>query len=94
MREDPNDVYDRRRCRTCGIPWNEHNDTSCRNRHRPIAAPQWVGEALARHELVATASNLPASIDDAEVARRELAGGVPTREWVADAVYGKNGVML
>jgi hypothetical protein len=63
MRPDPNEEYDRRRCRTCGCAWepgiNERTgemepghsaDLSliC-NRHRPIA-PDWVAEALARHE--------------------------------------------
>lgn len=97
MREDPNDVYNRRRCVVCGRPWTAWNDletgrgegphpedTTCA-RHRPIA-PSWVAEALARHELArnevaATASHLPPTADDAEVARREVAGGVPTREW-------------
>jgi hypothetical protein len=76
MREDPNDVYDRIRCRTCGCEWMYHPDGDVCARHRPLAAPPWVGEALARHELAATASNLPAVADDAEIA-----GGVPTREW-------------
>jgi hypothetical protein len=81
MREDPNAIYDRRRCRVCGVPWESHVYTSICDRHRPTAAPPWVADALARHELAATASNLPAVADDAEIARRELAGGVPTREW-------------
>jgi hypothetical protein len=84
MKPDPNDEYDRRRCRCCGTPWSEHSETSICYRHRPTdLAPGWVADALARHELAATASNLPATIDDSEVARRELAGGVPTREWAA-----------
>jgi hypothetical protein len=81
MREDPNAIYDRRRCRVCGVPWESHVYTSICDRHRPTAAPPWVGEALARHELAATASNFPAVADDVEIARREVAGGVPTREW-------------
>jgi hypothetical protein len=90
MREDPNDVYDRIRCRTCGCEWIYHpDDVLIRGRseplvcarHRPPTTPPWVGEALARHELAATASNLPPTASDAEIARREVAGGVPTREW-------------
>jgi hypothetical protein len=81
MREDPNDVYDRIRCRTCGCEWMYHPDGDICARHRPLAVPPWVGEALARHELAATASNLPPSASDAEIARHELAGGIPTREW-------------
>jgi hypothetical protein len=81
MREDPNDVYDRIRCRTCGVPWDTHVYTSICARHKPTIAPPWVADALARHELAATASNLPAVADDAEIARREVAGGTPTREW-------------
>jgi hypothetical protein len=103
MREDPNDENDRRRCRTCGRPWQawhdpetgegegpHPDDVMIRGRSEPLAcaihrptdiAPPWVGEALARRELAATASNLPAVADDAEIARREVAGGVPTREW-------------
>jgi hypothetical protein len=86
--------YDHVRCRTCGAAWlagiNERTgemepghpaDVPCsRNRSTDIAPP-WVADALARHELAATASNLPAVADDAEIARREVAGGVPTREW-------------
>jgi hypothetical protein len=86
MREDPNAVYDRRRCRVCGVPWSEHEITSICSIYRPTdVAPAWVGEALARHELAATASNFQRpTADDAEIARREVAGGVPTREWPAD----------
>jgi hypothetical protein len=95
MREDPNAVYDRRRCRVCGVPWESHVYTSICDRHRPVAAPAWVADALARHELAATASNFQApTIDDSEVARREVAGGVPTREWSADGSHTKNGVKL
>jgi hypothetical protein len=60
VRPDPNDVYDRIRCRTCGCEWIYHPDGDVCARHRPPTTPPWVGEALARHE---------------------LAGGVPTREW-------------
>jgi hypothetical protein len=82
MREDPNDVYDRLRCRTCGVPWDAHVYTSICARHKPPTTPPWVGEALARHELAATASNFQTpTASDAEIARREVAGGVPTREW-------------
>jgi hypothetical protein len=104
MREDPNDENDRRRCRTCGRPWQawhdpetgegegpHPDDVMIRGRSEPLAcaihrptdiAPPWVGEALARRELAATASNFqtPTALD-AEIARRELAGGAPTREW-------------
>lgn len=63
-------------------------DAIC-NRYRPAAAPAWVAEALARHERAreaarAAAANLPASVDDAEEARREVAGRVPTRERAED----------
>jgi hypothetical protein len=81
MREDTNQVYNKRRCIVCGVPWGEHGSEPICARHKPPITPPWVGEALARHELAATASNLPAVADDAEIARRELAGGVPTREW-------------
>lgn len=27
-REDPNDVYDRNRCRACGVPWEDHDTIS------------------------------------------------------------------
>jgi hypothetical protein len=50
MRPDPNEENDRRRCRTCGIPWPEHPESTICNRHRPVAAPHWVAEALAQHE--------------------------------------------
>jgi hypothetical protein len=81
MRPDPNDEYDRRRCRCCGIPWEEHPIITICERHRPPTTPPWVADALARHELAATASHLPPTASDAEIARRELAGGAPTREW-------------
>jgi hypothetical protein len=82
MRPDPNEEYDRRRCRCCGIPWEEHPIITICYRHKPPTTPPWVGEALARHELAATASNFQApTASDAEIARREVAGGVPTREW-------------
>jgi hypothetical protein len=64
-----------------------HSETSYCNRYRPTdLAPPWVAEALSQHERVrdavcATASNLPAVADDALKARREVTGGVPTREW-------------
>jgi hypothetical protein len=89
--------YDHVRCRCCGRAWQAWYDPATGKGegphpanlwcsiHRPTnIAPAWVGEALARHELVATASNLPATIDDSEVARREVAGGTPTREWPAN----------
>jgi hypothetical protein len=79
--------YDHIRCPVCANPWISHPTETLCNRHRPVAAPAWVGEALARYELAATASNLPPSADDAEKARREVTGGVPTREWAA-AVNG------
>jgi hypothetical protein len=85
MRPDPNDVCDRIRCRTCGCEWANHPAGDVCARHKPPTTPPWVGEALARHELAATASNLPAVADDAEIARREVAGGVPTREWTEAA---------
>jgi hypothetical protein len=82
VRPDPNEEYDRRRCRCCGIPWEEHPIITICYRHRPTdIAPPWVADALARHELAATASHLPPTASDAEIAWRELAGGVPTREW-------------
>jgi hypothetical protein len=91
--------YNHVRCLTCGCAWlagiNERTgemepghpaDAPCAI-HRPTdLAPGWVADALARHELAATASNLPPTADDSEVARRELAGGVPTREWAGAGV--------
>jgi hypothetical protein len=51
MREDPNEVYDRRRCRVCGCEWCSHSDNLTCSRYRPTGvAPDWVTEALARHE--------------------------------------------
>jgi hypothetical protein len=81
VRPDPNEEYDRRRCRCCGIPWEEHPIITICYRHKPPTTPPWVADALTRHELAATASHLPPTASDAEIARRELAGGVPTREW-------------
>jgi hypothetical protein len=103
---DPNQEYDLRRCRTCGVPLEQH--TSLCSRHAFIEMPHIARqrerqrEYDARHgakvpaspvdkavaaEAVAvplrdgTASALPASLDDTTKARREVAGGVPTREW-------------
>jgi hypothetical protein len=86
-------IYTQVRCEVCGRPWlawydqatgkgeGPHPDDAPCSIHKPPTTPPWVGEALARRELAATASNLPAVADDAEIAWRELAGGVPTREW-------------
>jgi hypothetical protein len=97
--------YNHVRCLTCGAAWlagvNERtgemepghpDDLPCVSQRPTNIAPAWVADALARHELAATASHFPASVDDAEVARRELAGGTPTREWATDAVHTNNGV--
>jgi hypothetical protein len=57
MREDPNAVYDRRRCRTCGTIWSEHDGTSICARHRPFTAPGWVAEAVAGYAQARAATN-------------------------------------
>jgi hypothetical protein len=75
---DPNQEYDLRRCRCCGVPWPEHDNTSICSRYRPIEVKAWV-EAGAAKLRNGTASNLAAVPDDATKARREVAGGVPTR---------------
>jgi hypothetical protein len=100
-------IYTDVKCEVCGAAWmpgvNErtgemepgHPDDLPCSIHRPTnIAPRWVGEALARHELATTASNLPPSVDDAEVARRELAGGTPTREWAANGIWVKARALL
>jgi hypothetical protein len=73
--------YDDIRCPCCGIPWPEHEENDTCSRYRPFVSPPWVAKSLARHELAESASDLARAADEAEVARRELVGGVPTREW-------------
>jgi hypothetical protein len=89
MREDMNEIYNMRRCVVCGVPWDEHDHKSICDRHRPMVAPPWLAETLERHgrarAACGTASNFQMpTIDDAEKARREVAGGTPTREWATD----------
>jgi hypothetical protein len=96
--------YDHVRCRCYGTAWlagvNERTgemepghpaDAPC-SIHRPTdLTPAWVADALARHELAATASNFQApTVDDSEVARRELAGGIPPAEFLAAVIARAN----
>lgn len=92
----PNEVYDAVRCRTCGVPWPVHTDICCRHPYRPAPDPAPVDRARRRRHAweerhgnhaqavpaAGTASSLPATVDQAEIARRELEGAAPTREWV------------
>jgi hypothetical protein len=80
MMTDPNQEYDLRRCRCCGVPWPEHDNISTCSRYRPIEVKAWV-EAGAAQLRDGTASDLPPVANDATKARREVAGGAPTREW-------------
>lgn len=101
MREDPNEVYDRARCRTCGTRVSEHKSTCSRHKFimRQLIADRLAGrgdvepavrEGRPRPDPV---GNLPRSADDAELARRELEGG-STREWTCDGTGRGKGETL
>lgn len=92
---EPNEQYDLRRCRTCGISWLSYidettgdlipghpTDIPC-SRTRP-SEPMEPVDPPRMPLRNGTMSKLQPIISDGVKARREVVGGVPTGEWPED----------
>jgi hypothetical protein len=82
-----NSNYNNIRCIVCGTNWDEHDKSFICERYRPFVSPPRAARSRGPPPRAEDPSHPRPTADEAEVARRELVGGVPTREWAG----GRNG---